>query len=186
MSRIGKLPIFIPKGVDVRVDGAVVVVKGPKGELRKELHPHVLANVVTDDAGARLEVQVTDPENVGDRALWGLFRALIANMVKGVTEGFEKKLDVIGVGYKVSGGGSKIVLDLGFSHDVPVELPAGITAVVEKNTITLNGADNELLGQVAARIRSLRKPEPYKGKGVKYVDEHIRRKAGKAAKAGAK
>ncbi len=180
MSRIGKMPVPVPAGVEVRLEGSRVTVKGPKGELVRELHP----NVKVVQADGALTVSVVDPENTGDRALWGLFRNLLRNMVEGVTKGFEKKLEVIGVGYKVSGSGAKIVLDLGFSHEVPVELPKGITALVEKNTITLSGADKELLGETAARIRAFRPPEPYKGKGIKYIDEHIRRKAGKAAKAG--
>ncbi len=131
-------------------------------------------------------VAVAEPDLVRDRALWGLFRSLIQNMITGVTKGFEKKLDVVGVGYKVAGGGAKITLDVGYSHPVEFPMPAGITATVEKNTITLNGANNEVLGETAAQIRRIRKPEPYKGKGIKYVDEVVRRKAGKAAKAGAK
>lgn len=180
MSRIGKQPITIPQGVEVRVDGRQVRVKGPKGELVRELHPHVTV-VVADGI---ITVTVANPDVTGDRALWGLFRQLIANMTEGVTKGYEKRLEVVGVGYKVSGSGSKLTLDVGFSHEVPVELPKGITAVIEKNTIILTGADKELLGEIAARIRAIRKPEPYLGKGIKYVDEHIRRKAGKAAKAG--
>lgn len=180
MSRIGKQPITIPQGVDVRVEGKRVTVKGPKGELIRELHPHVTAAV----ADGAVTVTVADPEGTADRALWGLFRQLIANMVEGVTKGFEKRLEVVGVGYKVSGSGAKITVDVGFSHEVPVEMPKGITAAVDKNTIILTGADKELLGETAARIRAIRKPEPYLGKGIKYVDEHIRRKAGKAAKAG--
>ncbi len=179
MSRIGKLPIPIPQGVEVRLDGRLVRVKGPKGELVRELHPHVTAAV----ADGKVTVTVADPE-AADRALWGLFRQLIANMVEGVAKGFEKKLEVVGVGYKVSGSGSKLTLDVGYSHEVPVDLPTGVTATVEKNTVTLSGADKELVGETAARIRAIRKPEPYLGKGIKYVDEHIRRKAGKAAKAG--
>lgn len=186
MSRVGKNPVVIPAGVEVRIDADQIVVRGPKGELTRTLHPHVQAVAGDFEGQKAVTVTVTDPENTQDRALWGLFRNLIANMVTGVTQGFEKKLEVIGVGYKVSGGGKSITLDVGYSHDVPVAMPEGITAAVDKNTITLNGANNELLGQVAARIREIRKPEPYKGKGIKYIDEHIRRKAGKAAKAGAK
>ncbi len=188
MSRIGKTPITIPAGVEVTVNGQTVTVKGPKGTLTRELHPHVTASVGKTDglpagqAGAStVTVTVLEPEVVRDRALWGLFRALIANMVAGVTKGFEKKLEVVGVGYKVAGGGAKLTLDVGFSHPIDVAMPPGITATVEKNTITLTGADNELLGETAASIRRIRKPEPYKGKGIKYFDEVIRRKAGKTA-----
>lgn len=182
MSRIGKMPVAVPQGVEVHLDGSRITVKGPKGELARVLHPHVTVTQENNE----LTVTVASPEVKSDRALWGLFRSLVANMVEGVTKGFEKKLEVIGIGYKVTGSGDKITLDVGFSHEVPVDLPKGVTAVVEKNFITLASADKELLGESAARIRSIRPPEPYKGKGIKYIDEHIIRKAGKAAKAGAK
>lgn len=186
MSRIGKKPILLPAGVDVTVSGSTVTVKGPKGTLARELHPHISVVFQEEDGHKVVVIKTVDEERVRDRALWGLFRSLLQNMVLGVTVGFEKKLEVIGIGYKVAGGGSKITLDVGFSHQVPVVLPEGIVATVEKNTITLNGMNNELLGETAAQIRRIRKPEPYKGKGIKYIDEVIRRKAGKAAKAGAK
>jgi large subunit ribosomal protein L6 len=186
MSRIGKKPIAIPAGVDVTVGAGTVTVKGPKGTLTRAVHPHVTVAVAAGESGKEVAVTVQDPADVRDRALWGLFRTLIANMLAGVTKGFEKKLEVIGVGYKVAGGGAKITLEVGFSHPVEVALPAGITGTVEKNLITLAGADKELVGETAARLRRIRPPEPYKGKGIKYVDETIRRKAGKAAKAGAK
>lgn len=176
------MPVAVPQGVEVRLDGPRITVKGPKGELARVLHPHVSVKQENNE----LTVTVASPEDKSDRALWGLFRNLVANMVEGVTKGFEKKLEVIGVGYKVAGSGAKITLDVGYSHEVPVELPKGVTAAVDKNTITLSSADKEVLGEAAARIRAIRPPEPYKGKGIKYVDEHIRRKAGKAAKAGAK
>lgn len=182
MSRIGKMPVAVPQGVEVHLDGSRITVKGPKGELARVLHPHVTVKQENNE----LTITVASPEDKGDRALWGLFRSLIANMVEGVTKGFEKKLEVIGIGYKVAGSGAKITLDVGFSHEVPIDLPKGVTATVEKNLITLVSADKELLGESAARIRSIRPPEPYKGKGIKYVDEHVIRKAGKAAKAGAK
>lgn len=177
---------MVPNGVDIRIDGRKVTVKGPKGVLTRELHPEVSATLVDLGGVKTVEVKVTEPERVKTRALWGLFRSLIANMVKGVTVGFEKKLEVIGVGYKVAGAGAKLTLDVGYSHPVVVDLPPTVTATVEKNLITLNSPDIELLGETAARIRRIRKPEPYKGKGIKYVDEVIRRKAGKAAKAAAK
>lgn len=176
------MPVAVPQGVEVCLDGPRITVKGPKGELARVLHPHVSVKQENNE----LTVTVASPEDKSDRALWGLFRNLVANMVEGVTKGFEKKLEVIGVGYKVAGSGAKITLDVGYSHEVPVDLPKGVTAAVDKNTITLSSADKEVLGEAAARIRAIRPPEPYKGKGIKYVDEHIRRKAGKAAKAGAK
>lgn len=182
MSRIGKKPIIIPPGVDVRVLDGAIEVKGPKGSLRRTIHPHVK---VTQDDGKSITVEVALPTNTRDRALWGLFRMLIANMVVGVVSGFEKKLELSGIGYKVSGSGSKLTLELGYSHPVEFELPAGVTSAVEKNVITISGADKELVGEIAAQIRRLRPPEPYKGKGIKYAGEQIRRKAGKAAKAGA-
>lgn len=183
MSRIGKKPLILPAGVAVQVAGSVVTVKGPKGTLVRTLHPHVSLAVEEEEGKKILTVGVADTALVRDRALWGLFRTLLANMVTGVTTGFEKKLEVIGVGYKVAGGGKKITLDVGYSHSVAIDMPEGITATVEKNTITLAGADKELLGEVAAKIRRVRPPEPYKGKGIKYIDEVIQRKAGKAAKA---
>lgn len=185
MSRIGKKSIIIPADVAVTIQGKRVTVKGPKGELWRELNPRVSA-VESGEPQKTISVSVTDPDYVKDRALWGLSRTLIANMVEGVTRGYEKKLEVIGVGYKVAGGGGKLTLELGFSHPTEVTLPAGISATIEKNTIILRGADKELLGETAARIRRLRPPEPYKGKGIKYADELVRRKAGKAAKAAAK
>lgn len=182
MSRIGKMPVPVPNGVEVTLAPGTVTVKGPKGNLRRELHPHVTLELATGDDGKEVKVTVADPEKVKDRALWGLFRALVAGMVEGVTKGFEKRLEVVGVGYKVAGGGKKVTLDVGYSHPVEVPMPEGVTATVDKNTIILQSADKELLGETAARMRMIRKPEPYKGKGIRYADEHVRRKAGKAAK----
>lgn len=180
MSRIGKKPIPVPSGVTVTLEGQTVRVKGAKGELTRTFHSHV---TVKNDAGNVL-VSVADPDDGNDRALWGLTRRLLANMIDGVTKGYTKKLELIGVGYRASVAGQKLTLHLGFSHPVDVMLPAGITASVDKNTfLILQGTDNELLGNIAARIRALRKPEPYKGKGIKYEGEVIRRKLGKAAKA---
>jgi large subunit ribosomal protein L6 len=180
MSRVGKKILPIPKGVDVTVAGHDVRVKGPKGELTLAMHPRVKA-AVNDGV---LTVDVTDPEYVKDRALWGLTRRLIENMVVGVTKGYEKKLEVNGVGFKVNLAGKTLKLDVGFSHEVDFAVPAGIAVAVEKNVITVTGIDKQLVGETAAKIRAIKKPEPYKGKGIKYVDETIRRKAGKAAKAG--
>lgn len=187
MSRIGKQPIKIPSGVDVSVSETEVRVKGPKGELKLALHPHVrVAQVKHEELGDVLTVSVKDENNKKDRALWGLFNRLIANMIVGVTKGYEKSLEFVGVGYKVALAGKTVKMDVGFSHEVDFPLPAGVDAKVDKNTLTLTGIDNQVVGETAARIRRIRKPEPYKGKGIKYVDEVIRRKAGKSAKAGAK
>ncbi|MDO8581740.1 MAG: 50S ribosomal protein L6 [bacterium] len=180
MSRIGKKPILIPSGVVVVIEGKTVRVKGPKGELTRVVHPHV---TVREETG-NLIVTVDSPDDGDDRALWGLTRRLVANMVDGVTKGYAKKLELVGVGYRAAVSGQKLTLNLGFSHPVDFLLPTGITASVDKNTfLTIIGIDKELLGNVAARIRSFRKPEPYKGKGIKYEGEVIRRKLGKAAKA---
>ncbi len=182
MSRIGKKLIQVPAGVDVAISEQELRVKGPKGELKLALHPHVRL----ERAGDILTVGVKSEENKKDRALWGLFNRLAANMIVGVTKGYEKALEFVGVGYKVNLAGKTVKMDVGFSHEVDFPLPAGIEAKVEKNTLTLSGIDKQLVGETAARIRRIRKPEPYKGKGIKYVDEVIRRKAGKSAKAGAK
>ena len=182
MSRLGKKPITIPNGVTVKAVDGVVSVKGPKSELKMTMHPDVKVEV----AGNAVNVTVAHPEEKFDRSLWGLSHKLIINMLSGVTAGFSKQLELIGVGFKVAVAGSKLNLDLGFSHPVVYELPKGIEAKIEKNTVTISGADKQLVGQVAAQIRKLRKPEPYKGKGIRYVGEVVRQKAGKAAKAGAK
>ena len=179
MSRIGKAPIPVPSGVDITISGSSIAVKGPKGELSRELPEQV---VVRQD-GDELLVERTDDERES-RALHGLMRSLVANMVTGVTDGFRKELDIVGVGYRAAAKGSNgIELALGFSHPVVVEAPEGISFVVPAPTrIEVHGIDKQLVGQVAADIRAWRKPEPYKGKGVRYVDEHVRRKAGKAGK----
>lgn len=182
MSRIGKQPIHIPAGVQVARDGTDVRVKGPKGELSLALHP----SVHCAQENSTLTITVTNPDEKSQRALWGLSQRLVANMVQGVTAGFSKQLEVNGVGFKVALSGTSLTLSLGFSHPVVFQLPAGISAIVEKNVITISGIDKQLVGETAARIRSLKKPEPYKGKGIKYTDEKIRRKAGKAGKAGGK
>jgi large subunit ribosomal protein L6 len=182
MSRIGRKLITIPSGVDVTVDGSTVNVKGPKGTLTVALHTHVKADVTPEKT---ILVTVKDPEAIEDRALWGTSRKIIANAVEGVVKPFEKKLEFIGVGYKVAVTGNAVTMEVGFSHPVKIELPAGISAAVEKNVLTLAGIDRQLVGETAARIRRIRPPEPYKGKGIKYSDEVIRRKAGKAAKASA-
>lgn len=176
MSRIGKKPISLPTGVETNIDGNKITVKGPKGELF-ELIPEDIAVV---QEGQELLVQ-RPSDAKKHRALHGLSRALIANMVEGVTKGFEKKLELVGVGYRAQLQGKKLVLNLGFSHPVEVEAPEGIEFEVPANTkISIKGTDKQLVGNTAAKIRALRKPEPYKGKGIKYENEFIRRKAGKA------
>jgi large subunit ribosomal protein L6 len=179
MSRIGQQPIAIPSGVEVTIDGARVTVKGPKGTLE-----HVAPSSITLHREGD-EVTVTRPDDEREnRALHGLTRSLVSNMVVGVSEGFAKELEIVGVGYRAQAqGDSKLELQIGYSHSVPVEAPAGITFEVPTPTrITVRGADKQLVGQVAADIRKIRKPEPYKGKGIRYVDEYVRRKAGKSAK----
>lgn len=185
MSRVGKKPIPIPKGVIVTLEGQKLRVVGPKGELSFTAHPHVTLLVTRADEREEVHVTVRNPEDAKDRALWGLTRSLVRNMVQGVTEGFRKQLEVVGIGYKVALQGRKLVLEVGFSHPVPFEMPLGIDAMVDKNTITITGVDKQLVGEIAARIRAIKKPEPYKGKGIKYADEVVRRKAGKAVKTGA-
>lgn len=181
MSRIGKQLITIPDGVTVTIATGQISVKGPKGELHQTIHPSV--TVKQDDK--TLAVTVAKPEEKSQKSLWGLYRRLIGNMVTGVTVGFSKKLEVNGVGYRAAVTGPVLALQLGYSHPINYQIPAGITITVEKNVITVAGMDKQVVGQTAAEIRSLRKPEPYKGKGIKYADEIIRRKAGKAAAKGA-
>ncbi len=181
MSRVGKKQIDIPKDVQVKINGRQINVKGSKGELSLTIHPSILIeqneNVIT--------INVKDPEDKAEKSLWGTTRKLISNMIEGVSNGFEKKLEVNGVGYKVAVSGNKIVLNVGFSHPVNFVLPNGISGAVEKNVITLSCADKQLVGEIAAQIRKIKKPEPYKGKGIKYTDEQIIRKAGKTAKSSA-
>lgn len=179
MSRIGKLPITIPSGVTLTIDGQDVSVKGPKGNLSLTLHHRV--KLLQNDGHATVEV--TNPDLQSDRALWGLTRMLVANMVTGVTTGYQKQLEINGVGFKAAVSGKNINLNLGFSHPIEFPIPEGITATVEKNVITISGIDKQLVGETAATIRRLKKPEPYKGKGIKYSDEVIHRKAGKVVKA---
>jgi large subunit ribosomal protein L6 len=178
MSRIGRKPIPVPAGVDVKVDGATITVKGPKGELS-----HTLAEPITarlDDG--TLYVERPDDER-RSRALHGLSRTLVNNLVVGVTDGYKKSLEIHGTGYRVTAKGSELEFALGFSHPVVVKPPAGITFSVERPTqLTVSGINKQLVGEVAANIRKIRPPEPYKGKGVRYLGETIRRKAGKAGK----
>lgn len=183
MSRIGKQPIVLPAGVEASVDGTRVTVKGPKGQLDLDVHANAQIAVVDGENGKEVQVTMVDLKSKLNRSLWGTIRSRVQNMVVGVTEGYTKKLEVNGVGYKVAVNGNTVRLDVGFSHPVEYALPDGVSAEVEKNLITLTSIDKQLLGQTAAEIRKVRKPEPYKGKGIKYDDEVIRRKAGKAAKA---
>lgn len=176
MSRLGKQPIEIPSGVEAKLQDGVFSVKGPKGELSRTFTDDV---AVVVEGGAVTLTPVAERENA--HALWGTYAAHINNMIAGVTEGFEKQLEIEGVGYRVEAQGSKLVLNVGFSHPVELESPEGITVTVEKNLITVRGADKDLVGQHAANIRAVRKPEPYKGKGIHYVGEYIIRKQGKKA-----
>ncbi len=179
MSRIGKKPVTIPNGVKAEIKDSTLKVNGPKGNLTVAIHPKVSVSVSENE----ITVDVPNKENKFERSLWGLTRSLIANAVLGVVSGFEKKLEINGVGFRGSVAGKTINLSLGFSHPVIVEVPEGLTAAMEKNIITITGIDKQAVGEFAAKIRALKKPEPYKGKGIKYVDEVIRRKAGKVVKA---
>lgn len=183
MSRIGKLPVKIPPGVDIKVEDTLIRVKGSKGVLQMHLHP----NMKVESADGELRV-IRPSDGRIDRSLHGLTRALINNMVLGVSEGFSKQLNVVGVGYKVDMKGKDLVMQLGFSHPVDYPAPDGIDFEVDskKNTIIVKGIDKQKVGQASAEIRSFRPPEPYKGKGVMYSTEKIRRKAGKAAAGGKK
>jgi large subunit ribosomal protein L6 len=178
MSRIGRMPVTVPAGVDVTINGREVVVKGPKGTLSVNVSAPI---EVSQADGA---ISVTRPSDEGEiRALHGLSRSLIANMVTGVTDGYRKTLEIVGVGYRVQARGKDLEFALGFSHPVPVHAPDGITFKVETPTrFTVEGIDKQQVGEVAANIRKLRKPDPYKGKGVRYQGEQIRRKVGKAGK----
>ena len=191
MSRIGKQPIPVPGGVDVQIQSGQAKVKGPKGELYVLVHP--LTEVAQE--GEELKVSVKNPDDRQEKAMWGLTRALLANAVQGVSVGFEKRLVVVGIGYRVDLKGKNLDLQLGFSHPVVFEAPPGIEFAVEnapvginaiedaQATIVIRGADKELVGRTSAQVRKLRPPEPYKGKGIRYSDEYVRRKAGKAAAA---
>ncbi|MBW1763188.1 MAG: 50S ribosomal protein L6 [Deltaproteobacteria bacterium] len=176
MSRIGKMPIPIPKDVSVDLKGSLITVKGPKGELKQVIHPKV--TVITEDNQVLVSVGDDTKES---KSLHGLFRSLIANLVTGVTSGFEKALDIVGVGYRAELSGNTATFHLGYSHPIIFELPDGIKAKIDKTRITVNGIDKELVGRTAAKIRGFRKPEPYKGKGIRYINETVKRKAGKTA-----
>lgn len=175
MSRLGKQPLKIPAGVTVTCDNGLLTVAGPKGTLTRVIKPDV---TITVGEG---EVVVTPNQTAAAPALWGTYAAHLRNMIKGVTEGFTKILEIEGVGYKADVKGTTLTLSVGFSHPVPLEIPAGLTAVVEKNVITISGSDKDLLGQFAADVRKVKEPEPYKGKGIRYRGEFIIRKQGKKA-----
>jgi large subunit ribosomal protein L6 len=175
MSRIGKMPISVPKNVNVEIGYGLVSVKGPRGELTRALPPEI--SVVTEDGTLRVERSSDEPTQ---RSLHGLTRSLIANMVTGVTTGFSRRLEVNGVGYRAAVSAGSLVLQVGYSHPVLVPAPPGISFAVQGNAIVVSGADKEMVGEVAAQVRRVRPPEPYKGKGIKYAEEVIRRKAGKA------
>ncbi len=179
MSRIGRLPVTVPSGVEVTVDGSAVTVKGPKGQLQ-----HTVAEPITVATGEDGTLQVSRPDDEREsRSLHGLTRSLIANMVEGVTNGYTKNLEIHGTGYRVLAKGSDLEFALGYSHPILVKAPEGITFQVENPTrFSVSGIDKQQVGEVAANIRKLRRPDPYKGKGVRYEGEHIRRKVGKAGK----
>jgi large subunit ribosomal protein L6 len=178
MSRIGRLPIEIPSGVDITIDGQHVAVKGPKGELAVTVKEPIEARKVEN------QVIVTRPDDErSSRSLHGLSRTLINNLIIGVTQGYQKELEIVGTGYRIASQGQGVEFQLGYSHPITVQPPAGITFTVEGNTkLVVSGIDKQAVGEVAANIRKLRKPEPYKGKGVRYAGENVRRKAGKAGK----
>lgn len=177
MSRIGKTPIELPSGVTVEINGQDVTVTGSKGKLMRRIHKGILVEQVANQLLVKLS---KDRDNL--KPFYGTERALLANMVKGVSEGWSKKLELIGTGYRAEAGNNNLTLTVGYSHPVKLTAPEGISFKVEKNVIILEGIDKEVVGQMSAKIRNVRPPEPYKGKGIKYVGEVIRRKAGKAAK----
>jgi large subunit ribosomal protein L6 len=181
MSRVGKKPILIPESVEVKIEGQKVIIKGPKGELSQEVRPEIMIEQKNGQIFVLPKI-----ETKKTKALWGLTRALIANMIKGVTEGYEKKLEIQGLGYRATIEGEDLVLFAGFTHPVKIKCPQKIKFSVEKNVISVSGIDKELVGQVASKIRKVRPPEPYKGTGIRYQGEVIRRKAGKKVVTAAK
>jgi large subunit ribosomal protein L6 len=177
MSRVGKLPIAVPAGVTITVDNDFITVNGPKGSLKQFTMPGIKVN-----SGDNEVTVARDNDEKQNRAKHGLMRALLNNMVQGVAQGFERKLEINGVGYRVAQQGTDLKFNLGFSHDVIYKVPQGVQVSVEQNVITVSGIDKQQVGQAAAEIRALKKPEPYKGKGIKYQDEQILRKSGKSGK----
>ena len=176
MSRIGKKLIQIPEGVKIKIEGSMVTIKGPKGELSQEIRPEI--KVIIEDKKIIVKSQKQTKKT---KAFWGLTRALLANMVKGVVEGYEKKLEIKGIGYRASITGEDLVLQIGFSQPVEIKKPEGIDFSVEKDIITIKGIDKCLVGEIAAEIRKVRPPEPYKGKGIRYFGEQVKKKVGKKA-----
>lgn len=182
MSRIGKKIRTIPAGVNVDINKNQLVVKGPLGELCQTIHPRV----TVAKNGNELTVSVVNPENNKDRALWGTFSSILKNMLEGVSVGFKKELEISGVGYKATLKGANLILEVGYTHPIEIKPLPGIKFAVEKNIITITGSDKQIVGELAAQVRAVKKVEPYKAKGIKYIDEVVRRKAGKtAAKAAA-
>ena len=179
MSRIGKQTIEVPEGVEVKVSEGKITCQGQAGQLEREFDPRFVVGV----EDKILTVAVKDEKNIDQEtsARWGTTRALISNMMEGANKGFTKKLEVNGVGYSAQASGRKLTLKMGFSHPVEIEAPEGVEFKVEKNIISVTGTDKEVVGQIAANVRAVRTPEPYKGKGIRYIDEHVRRKAGKKA-----
>ncbi|OGZ17751.1 MAG: 50S ribosomal protein L6 [Candidatus Nealsonbacteria bacterium RBG_13_36_15] len=177
MSRVGKKPILIPEGVDVKAEGQKITVKGPKGELFRDISHEIR----TEKKEKMISVLPLPPKTKKTKALWGLTRTLIANMIEGVTKGYEKKMAIEGIGYKAQLEEKNLVIKIGFTHPVKIEAPEGIIFSVEKNIITISGINKELVGQISAKIRKIRPPEPYKGKGIRYFDEIVKRKLGKKA-----
>jgi large subunit ribosomal protein L6 len=174
MSRIGKLPVLIPEGVEIKITEENIICKGPKGELKLALDP----SIKIEQKESEIVISLKDKTK---KAMWGTYRQLLFNLTEGVTKGFEKKLEIVGVGYKAQVQGKKIVITIGFTNPVEIEAPEEIEFKVDKNIITISGIDKQKVGQIAAEIREVRTPEPYKGKGIRYIDEHVRRKEGKKA-----
>lgn len=179
MSRIGRRPIDLPAGVEIKIEEGKINCKGSKGNLSFKFDPQMKIEI--KDNQVLVVVKDEKTTNKETKSLWGTTAAIIANMIKGVCDGFEKKLEINGVGYHASVSGKKLVLNLGYSHPVEFEIPEGIEVKIDKNIITVSGIDKQAVGEFASQIRASRKPEPYKGKGIKYIDEHIRKKAGKKA-----
>jgi len=178
MSRIGKKPILIPEKVDVKISNGLVVVNGPKGELKRNVNSLIKIEIKDKE----IVLNIKNEDDKLEKSLWGTERQLINNMIVGVNEGFSKKLEINGVGYRAATSGKSLTLSVGYSHPVEFKIPEGIDVSVEKNLITVSGIDKQQVGEISAQIRKIRKPEPYKGKGIKYIDEVVIRKAGKQAK----
>ncbi len=177
MSRLGKLPIKLPAGTTVKVENDFIIVKGVKGELKQKISDLIKFDISAEE----VRLSVENKDNKKEKAFWGLYWSLVNNMVTGVNEGYQKQLEIVGVGYKAALAGQKLTLNVGFSHPVEFILPEGIKGEVKGSIITIAGIDKQSVGEVSAKIRKIKKPEPYKGKGIKYVDEVIRRKEGKTA-----